>query len=611
MKLTRSEKAAVSAVKVANAMYKAAKAPTQDEFLWDERDYLSPEEMFWIDLDAILAEVKAPAELKAEVYEYAKEVVYDFSQFTADEVAQRFLGRTFMPSWVENLEVYVSTFLPLVAYSEGLLADYGMRTHIAKEIVQAFEQEAPTEATLDSYIQSFSYFVKKGVTSGENFWCFARTWEDTGFSLELDKYQVASGSLKWWVEDRPEVHAVVYGHDNPYTNYVGDTASVLEAIEGFRIDTYGLMEMTEDLTEEEAKQYALEGKFRMLKKHSTLPRDVFEAYGLPGYVCEPSGYYNDEICLNAARLGAELLKKGFKLNVKALRAALGTTGRIQQDQWYDVLGFILLGSSGVGLDKSLHLEDITNYRIIPENMKKLVAQSDQAIYWCFFTDLEIDWTVSKNSAKNCIISAIACKYALYEHEAISMFENPGSKAVLEFLEEHAHKPNTDEHNMPVTETITVDGYTVSLLPKTDFRNLYIGELTGCCQKLGGAGEDVCIEGWYDQYSSNYVLATSSGKILAHFWLWQTTEGGYVIDSVEARSSMDVDILTDLVVEWVDVALGKAHIFISDCGYGITQQVVKKLREEFTLTKEDEPKAAFDPVSHYSYRDSRNGVFFIE
>ena len=88
-----------------------------------------------------------------------------------------------------------------------------------------------------------------------------------------------------------------------------------------------------------------------------------------------------------------------------------------------------------------------------------------------------------------------------------------------------------------------------VLPKSDCRNLIIGDLTGCCQRIGGAGEDVCIEGWTDPYSVNAVFGSrSKDEFHAHTWVWETYCGDIVLDSIEGRSFVDHTLVADLVLE---------------------------------------------------------------
>ena len=84
--------------------------------------------------------------------------------------------------------------------------------------------------------------------------------------------------------------------------------------------------------------------------------------------------------------------------------------------------------------------------------------------------------------------------------------------------------NPDEKTSPSVLLGSIKGISTPemdmwVLPKSDCRNLIIGDLTGCCQRIGGAGEDVCIEGWTDPYSVNAVFGSrSKDEFHAHILL---------------------------------------------------------------------------------------------
>lgn len=82
---------------------------------------------------------------------------------------------------------------------------------------------------------------------------------------------------------------------------------------------------------------------------------------------------------------------------------------------------------------------------------------------------------------------------------------------------------------------SVEGMTLSKLPEFDLINMYIGDLTGCCQHLDGAGKKVCKEGWKNSHNCNYVFRSPNGTIIAHMWVWLDSNGNLVADSIEARS----------------------------------------------------------------------------
>ena len=143
-----------------------------------------------------------------------------------------------------------------------------------------------------------------------------------------------------------------------------------------------------------------------------------------------------------------------------------------------------------------------------------------------------------------------------------------------------------------------------VLPKGDPRNLTIGDLTGCCQRVGGAGEYVCLEGWTDPYSVNVVFGNRSEDVFhAHAWAWQTSDGDIVLDSIEGRSFVDHIVVSKLVLELATQMKEKCvKVFLSNTSYGLTRDVVSRLRREGYISQGVCPYS----VTDYSYMDTWPG-----
>lgn len=149
-----------------------------------------------------------------------------------------------------------------------------------------------------------------------------------------------------------------------------------------------------------------------------------------------------------------------------------------------------------------------------------------------------------------------------------------------------------------------EGMDMWVLPKGDHRNLTMGDITGCCQRIGGAGEDVCIEGWTDQYSVNVVFGNrKADDFYAHAWVWQTAQGDIVLDSVEGRNFVSHDIISRLVLELAVQMKGKGvKVYLSDTSYGLTGDVVSRLKVGGYISQDVCP----DSVADYSYMDTWPG-----
>ena len=150
----------------------------------------------------------------------------------------------------------------------------------------------------------------------------------------------------------------------------------------------------------------------------------------------------------------------------------------------------------------------------------------------------------------------------------------------------------------------VEGMDMWVLPKGDHRNLSIGDITGCCQKVGGAGEEVCLEGWTDPYSVNVVFGNrSEDGFYAHAWVWQTSQGDIVLDSIEGRGFVDHTVVSKLVLKLATQMNEKCvKVFLSDTSYGLTRDVVSSLKVGGYISQDVCP----DSIADYSYMDTWPG-----
>lgn len=143
-----------------------------------------------------------------------------------------------------------------------------------------------------------------------------------------------------------------------------------------------------------------------------------------------------------------------------------------------------------------------------------------------------------------------------------------------------------------------------VLPKSDYRNLTIGVLTGCCQRIGGDGEDVCIEGWTDPYSVNVVFGSRpKDEFHAHTWVWETHHGDIVLDSIEGRSFVDYTIVAGLVLELAQQMKKKGvKVFIGDTSCGLTRDIVSYFKKRALVSEAICPES----IVEYSYMDTEPG-----
>ena len=127
---------------------------------------------------------------------------------------------------------------------------------------------------------------------------------------------------------------------------------------------------------------------------------------------------------------------------------------------------------------------------------------------------------------------------------------------------------------------SVEGMTLSKLPEFDLINMYIGDLTGCCQHLTGAGKRVCKDGWKNSHNCNYIFKSDSGAIVAHMWVWMDRAANLIIDSVEARSYASMEEIAELIRAFGKYMATRGHkTLVSKQALGKGRKVIEILNLE--------------------------------
>ena len=150
-----------------------------------------------------------------------------------------------------------------------------------------------------------------------------------------------------------------------------------------------------------------------------------------------------------------------------------------------------------------------------------------------------------------------CSAAGVELSAVELILNGHKRKYLPHAIWAVKTPLGNAGSMPAFAA-SINGMSLSKLPESDLVNHYIGDLTGCCQHLNGAGKRVCKEGWKVDYNCNYVFRSESGNIIAHMWVWLDSNGNLVVDSVEARSYASRDDIARLLKIFAQEMGAKGH-----------------------------------------------------
>jgi len=76
-----------------------------------------------------------------------------------------------------------------------------------------------------------------------------------------------------------------------------------------------------------------------------------------------------------------------------------------------------------------------------------------------------------------------------------------------------------------------EGYSYEVLRLDDVTGIYAGNISNCCQKLGGIGETAMLHSMTEKSGRVFVIRDNSKKIIAQSWLWRN--GGTIcFDNVE-------------------------------------------------------------------------------
>lgn len=594
MKLSRKQIQVNKANKVAKAEYKAARrSPIMEEV------YMPPVRLKPTKQDPlrVLKLIKKDI-LTREAQKY-------FPQEKAAEIANKLLRYTaeyaIKDLDVSSIQEFILREMPLY---------YALRNRgIDKDVLLEAMEETPHEfwyrhPILQLYVYAYGCFPADVVELDH----IHKAYKKVEHRFEvLDIYEWAD---KGFPSDPNFVNSLDYHWVNPgqprrdpwdelgflgrkMTYHKKNSKSIFDLLSNWEVlSSQELFKQTikEGITPQDIIQWLSEGKHRMIRKVSRLDADVLTSNGIP---------VTGEDASNLARL---LDTDKHKLNIKAAKKVLDFNNLD-----YDKLTqYIVLGEHGVNLPRSLHIADYA-YKVdpIPEGMKKLVAINEQLINAVFSHGIPVDWSIHPSSARECVVGSVMIHKDLSRAQAEMWLQHPSIDEAIEYAKEHSPELDCTLPEVYFQE----EGYTLTRLSKDALENLFMGELTSCCQKIGGAGAMVCKESWTDKYSVNYVVKSPSGNICAHFWAWEAKDGGVVIDSIEGRSSAPVEVIAKLTAQFVDKMNGEnTPAYMSQTSYGVTEGVTTLIKKQFKLEEVVCPEEARG--EEYSYKDAYDIVYKI-
>lgn len=128
------------------------------------------------------------------------------------------------------------------------------------------------------------------------------------------------------------------------------------------------------------------------------------------------------------------------------------------------------------------------------------------------------------------------------------------------------------------------GWSFQKLPFDSQLGPLLGELTGCCQHLGGAGRACARHGVESPYSAFYVVR-HHGKVIAQSWAWRSGST-LVFDSIESRNQDgthdDVLALYESAAQAIVErnALGVTAVMVGYTSSGMTRPMTQRIEARF-------------------------------
>ncbi len=140
------------------------------------------------------------------------------------------------------------------------------------------------------------------------------------------------------------------------------------------------------------------------------------------------------------------------------------------------------------------------------------------------------------------------------------------------------------------------GYFFTKMSYDDVRMLFLGEFTGCCEKIGGAYSDTIAHALSTRESGFYIITDHNGDIKAHSWVWRSPQGDMVIDGFESEDPYISDQNIAHVIGNICIALQKENLFEE---YEISRIIGGVAGNHFTYNLYYEPIADEDKVANLS------------
>jgi len=188
--------------------------------------------------------------------------------------------------------------------------------------------------------------------------------------------------------------------------------------------------------------------------------------------------------------------------------------------------------------------------------------------------------------------------------AICMEHGVKENAFNEALEISAKPPavkNIPDITIEGTQ-FDLPGATFKRLAANDVRGLFLGEMTDCCQSIGGAGAKCAKHGFISENSGFYVVENAKGRVVGQTWAWRGEKGELVFDSLETLgknvSSGQWQKLAEAFKGALDKKPGDITAFHIGTGGATPTQLIDAFNSAAKPVK---------PLGYDGYRDSHKQV----
>jgi hypothetical protein len=122
-----------------------------------------------------------------------------------------------------------------------------------------------------------------------------------------------------------------------------------------------------------------------------------------------------------------------------------------------------------------------------------------------------------------------------EKEGIAKVLMPYSS--IDSIKTFINKINIPEKKYLQADEININGFTFKLLDKNDPLGSVLGNITKCCQIVGGVGEKCVIDG-YNNPMSGFLAVFEKDRIISQSWLRVGASKTLYLDNIEAVSNFD-------------------------------------------------------------------------